>query len=106
MPVNVLQASTGELPDAAGRTIGAYLDSARLLGRRTAELHVALASDPDDPSFAPERVSPQDQRSIYQSLNALAARSLELLRSQLNRLPEDAKDEAKRGLDLEPRITQ
>src|SRR5713101_6590702 len=32
--------------------------------------------------------------------------SLELLRSQLNRLPEDAKDEAKRVLELEPRITQ
>jgi maltose alpha-D-glucosyltransferase/alpha-amylase len=33
-------------------------------------------------------------------------RSLELLRSQLNRLPEDARDEAKRVLDLEPRIAQ
>jgi maltose alpha-D-glucosyltransferase/alpha-amylase len=106
MPRNLLQASAMDLPEVASKTIGAYLDSARLLGRRTAELHVALASDPDDPGFAPERVSPQDQRSIYQSLNALAARSLELLRSQLNRLPEDAKDEAKRVLDLEPRITQ
>jgi maltose alpha-D-glucosyltransferase/alpha-amylase len=106
MPRNLLQASSMDLPEVAAKTIGAYLDSARLLGRRTAELHVALASDPDDPGFAPERVSPQDQRSIYQSLNALAARSLELLRSQLNRLPEDAKDEARRVLDLEPRITQ
>jgi len=95
-----------DLPEVAPRTIGAYLESARLLGRRTAELHAALASDPADPAFAPERISPQDQRSIYQSLNALAMRSLELLRSQLNRLPEDARDEAKRVLDLEPRIGQ
>jgi maltose alpha-D-glucosyltransferase/alpha-amylase len=33
-------------------------------------------------------------------------RSLELLRSQLNRLPEDAKDEARRVLELEARIAQ
>jgi len=102
----LLQASSMEMPEVATRTIGAYLESARLLGRRTAELHIALASDPADPAFAPERISPQDQRSIYQSLNAVAMRSLELLRSQLNRLPEDARDEAKRVLDLEPRITQ
>ncbi len=102
----LLQASAMEMTEVATRTIGAYLESARLLGRRTAELHTALASDPDDPAFAPERISPQDQRSIYQSLNAVALRSLELLRSQLNRLPEDAKDEAKRVLELEPRIAQ
>jgi maltose alpha-D-glucosyltransferase/alpha-amylase len=104
MPVNVLQASTGELPDAASRTIGAYLDSARLLGRRTAELHAALASDPDDPAFAPERISQQDQRSIYQSMSGLSMRSTDLLRSQLNKLPQDAREEARKVLELEPRI--
>jgi len=106
LPRNLLQASSMDLHEIAAKTIGAYLDSARLLGRRTAELHTALASDLEDPAFAPERISGQDQRSMYQSLTGLAARSLELLRSQLNRLPEDAKDEAKRVLELEPRITQ
>jgi trehalose synthase-fused probable maltokinase len=33
---------------------GAYIDSARLLGRRTAELHLALAGDPTAEAFAPE----------------------------------------------------
>src|SRR5207249_7017003 len=33
---------------------GGYLESARLLGRRTAELHLTLASDASDPAFAPE----------------------------------------------------
>jgi len=106
LPRNKLQASSIDLPEVANRTIGAYLDSARLLGKRTAELHIALASDPEDPAFAPERISPQDQRSIYQSLNALALRSLELLRSQLNRLPEDVREDGKSVLDLEPRIAQ
>ena len=30
------------------------------LGRRTAELHLALASDPRDPDFGPERIEPPD----------------------------------------------
>jgi maltose alpha-D-glucosyltransferase/alpha-amylase len=101
---NLVQASAGELPEAAARTIGAYLESARLLGRRTAELHTALASDPTDPAFAPEKITPQDQRSIYQSLSGLSMRSTELLRSQLNKLPQDARDEARQVLELEPRI--
>jgi maltose alpha-D-glucosyltransferase/alpha-amylase len=104
MPRNVLQASAGDLPEVAVRTIGAYLESARLLGRRTAELHTALASDPTDPAFAPERISQQDQRSIYQSMSGLSLRSTDLLRSQLGKLPQDAREEAKQVLELEPRI--
>ena len=104
MPRNVVQASAAELPEAAARTVGAYLESARLLGRRTAELHMALASDPTDPAFAPEKVTAQDQRSIYQSMSGLALRSTELLRTQLNKLPQDAREEARHVLELEPRI--
>jgi maltose alpha-D-glucosyltransferase/alpha-amylase len=106
LPRNLVQASAMDLPEVAVKNVGAYLDSARVLGKRTAELHLALASDPDDPAFAPERISPQDQRSIYQSLNGLAMRALELLRSQVNRLPDDARDDAKRVLELEARIAQ
>ena len=39
------------IPDEARRRIGAYLDSAALLGRRTAELHLALASSGRRPRF-------------------------------------------------------
>ena len=103
LPRSLVQSSATELPeDAEPPTL--RLDSARLLGQRTAELHAALASDPDDPAFAPERVSQQDQRSIYQSLNQVALRSMELLRSQLKKLPEDAREEARQVLELEPRI--
>jgi maltose alpha-D-glucosyltransferase/alpha-amylase len=104
IPNTVLQASAGELPEAAARTIGAYLESARLLGRRTAELHMALASDPTDPAFAPEPITPQDQRSIYQSMSGLSMRSTDLLRSQLSKLPQDAREDARQVLELEPRI--
>ncbi len=104
MPRNLLQASGAELPEVSARTFGAYLESARLLGRRTAELHIALASDVEDPAFSPEKITSQDQRSIYQSMSGLAMRSTDLLRTQLSKLPADAREEAKQVIELEPRI--
>ena len=104
LPRSLVEAAAGELPEIAARTIGGYLDSARMLGRRTAELHAALASDPSDPAFAPERISQQDQRSIYQSVSGLSLRSTDLLRTQMGKLPLEAREEGRRVLDLEPRI--
>jgi maltose alpha-D-glucosyltransferase / alpha-amylase len=104
MPKSLVQASKLEPPELATRVIGGYLDSARMIGRRTAELHAALSSDPDDLAFAPERIAPSDQRSIYQSISQLSMRATDLLRSQLNKLPADAKDEGRKVLELEPRI--
>jgi maltose alpha-D-glucosyltransferase/alpha-amylase len=104
MPRSLLDASKLEPSEIANKAIGGYLDSARLLGRRTAELHTALASDPSDPAFAPERITPLDQRSIYQSLSGLSMRATDLLRTQLNKLPADARDEGRKVLELESRI--
>jgi len=104
LPRSILEAGRREPAEIAVKAIGGYLESARLLGRRTAELHAALSSDPTDPGFAPERISPLDQRSIYQSLSGLSTRATELLRSQLNRLPAEARDEGRKVLELEPRI--
>jgi maltose alpha-D-glucosyltransferase/alpha-amylase len=103
-PRSVVEASRLEPNALAVKAIGGYLESARMLGRRTAELHAALASDPTDPAFAPERMTPLDQRSIYQSLSGLSLRATELLRSQLNRLPAGARDDGRKVLELEPRI--
>jgi maltose alpha-D-glucosyltransferase/alpha-amylase len=105
LPRSLLEASKLEPAEIAVKAIGGYLDSARLLGRRTAELHAALSSDPTDSAFAPERITPLDHRSIYQSISGLSMRALDLLRSQMGRLPADAKDEARGVLDLESRIS-
>ncbi len=40
--------------------IGLALDAAATLGRRTAELHLALAPPTADPAFAPEPLTPGD----------------------------------------------
>ena len=38
----------------ASEHAGLYIDAAALLGRRTAEMHLALATPTDDPAFAAE----------------------------------------------------
>jgi maltose alpha-D-glucosyltransferase / alpha-amylase len=67
---------------------GEYIGGARLLGRRTAEMHLALASSTDDPAFAPEPPSAHAQRSVYQSARTLSSEVFGLLRGALTRLPE------------------
>jgi maltose alpha-D-glucosyltransferase/alpha-amylase len=87
-------------------TMGTYREAARLLGQRTGELHVALASAPEDPEFAPEPFSKLYQRSLYQSTRNLTGRVLQLLRGSLNQLPESLRSEAKKVLDGEGEIME
>jgi maltose alpha-D-glucosyltransferase / alpha-amylase len=75
-----------------------YLQRAALLGQRTAELHLALASDADDPAFAPVPSTMLDQRSVYQSVRSQATQALTLLRRPL---PAAVQPEANLVLDLE-----
>ncbi len=66
-------------PPAVAQAIGPYLDSAELLGVRTAELHVALAGS-DDPAFAPEPFTTLYQRSLEQSFRSTLRPTLALIR--------------------------
>jgi len=77
--------------EAGGELLGSYLVEAGLLGRRTAEMHLALASDPSDAVFAPERLSAHQQRSFYQTVRSSVRTSLSLLRRRRPYLrPQDA----------------
>jgi maltose alpha-D-glucosyltransferase/alpha-amylase len=98
-PRAMLELAASERPAAAGEAIGAYLDLAALLGRRTAAMHIALASQSDDPSFAPEPYTALDRRSKYQSMRNLVGRTLRLLRGSLSQLSPEATPMAHRLLD-------
>ncbi|MEA2337979.1 MAG: maltose alpha-D-glucosyltransferase / alpha-amylase, partial [Thermoanaerobaculia bacterium] len=74
-------------PDIARETIGLYLADAELLGRRTAQMHLALASRDDIPAFAPEAITPHYQRSIYQHIRTQAVRTFQLLRRRGKGIP-------------------
>jgi maltose alpha-D-glucosyltransferase / alpha-amylase len=91
---SVLELSEGEIPPLAHSLIGTYLEDARLLGQRTAELHLALASHPELPDFAPEPFTPVYQRSFYQSLRNLTEGVFETLRGRLRTLPDEARGQA------------
>jgi maltose alpha-D-glucosyltransferase / alpha-amylase len=92
------------VPAEARERIGIYLQSAQLLGQRTAEMHIALASRPDEPDFAPEPFSLLYQRSLYQSMRTLAGRTFELLRQRLDSLPEPARPMAEELLGAQGRV--
>jgi maltose alpha-D-glucosyltransferase/alpha-amylase len=91
-------------PPEVPELVGTYLESARMLGLRTAELHLALAADPTNPEFAPEPSTTFYQRRLYQSMRNTARYTLQRLQDELPRLPEDARPAAQRVLDLEPQL--
>lgn len=66
---------------------GSYLEAARLLGQRTAEMHLALASHPENSQFRPELSTTHYQRSIYQTMRRNVYKTLQLLKLNLNNLP-------------------
>ncbi len=81
LPEGASPMSLAELdpPPSVQEAIGPYLQSAKLLGQRTAEMHLALASGTDK-GFAPEPFSKLYQRSLYQSMRAEARKVFTLLR--------------------------
>ncbi|HXD71615.1 MAG TPA: maltose alpha-D-glucosyltransferase [Gaiellales bacterium] len=60
-----------EIPAEVADSIGSYLEFARLLGERTAQMHVALTAADDGADFAPETFTALQQRAQYQSLRNL-----------------------------------
>jgi maltose alpha-D-glucosyltransferase / alpha-amylase len=102
-PRRFLAATEEHLPDDATEAIGTYLESARLLAVRTAELHRTLAAS-DDADFGPEPFSPHYQRSLYQSMRNQLVENFSLLRHRRARLPDALREEAGTVLGLQEEI--
>ena len=103
-PAPLLDLAGQDMPQTVAEIIGPYLESARLLGLRTGEMHRTLASDPDHPAFAPEPFSRLYQRSLYQSMRTLTGQVFQLMRQRLRTLPEERRGEAQKILDLDSKI--
>ncbi|MEO7990021.1 MAG: maltose alpha-D-glucosyltransferase [Chryseolinea sp.] len=76
------------------------------LGQRTAEMHIALASDLSNPAFAPEKYTANYQRSVYSSLRKLLRDRFALLENSLNKLDAPTKELAKKVLAMEDVILE
>jgi maltose alpha-D-glucosyltransferase / alpha-amylase len=83
----------------------AWLDFAKLLGRRTAELHLALANAGDSPDFAPEKYTPFYRRALAQGFRAQSRIALRALRAAKG-LTEGAQELAEEVLAREPEILE
>ena len=70
------------LPEKAQERIGSYLQLARLLARRTAELHLVLASEPNNPDFRPEPFANDELHNFCSSALELVGQTFELLRQR------------------------
>jgi maltose alpha-D-glucosyltransferase/alpha-amylase len=89
-------------PPAALETIGPYLHAAATLGRRTAELHLALAADPRDPAFAPEPLTAADLARLRDGVVTQGREALTALRENLGRLSGEVAADARRLLEVAP----
>jgi len=87
-------------PPAHGELIASYRDWAMQLGKRTADLHLAVASS-SDPSFEPTAYSTMDQRSKYQTSRNQVGRVLAMVRRSLAQLPPELRPAAEQVLAAE-----
>jgi maltose alpha-D-glucosyltransferase/alpha-amylase len=78
---------------------GPVAERVRLLGIRTGEMHLALASG-TGPDFAPEPFSLHYQRSLYSSFQSLVRRTFQNLSRSLKKLPQDIQPEAEEILAM------
>jgi maltose alpha-D-glucosyltransferase/alpha-amylase len=88
-----------EPPALARELVGAYLGSAHLLGRRTAEMHLALTNQTDDPAFAPEPFTDFYRHGLYHGMVSQVNRALQLLAARIGTLSPESQDDARRVLD-------
>ena len=105
-PTAPAKMSEGELAPEVKEIIGTYAENVRVLGQRTAALHIALASDPENPAFAPEPFTPHYQRGLFQSMRNLTRQNFQLLKRKLNSLPADTQLLAQQVLAAEPVILE
>ena len=94
----------------ASSALGSYGPLAEKLGRRVGEMHVALASRPDDAVFAPERLDRETREGLVDAARADLKRALDRLGARGGA----ASDAARRSLaairagsrSLDARLTQ
>ncbi len=96
-----------EAPELLQEFIGrGFYERVVRLGHRTAEMHLALASNSTNPEFAPEYFTSNYQRALYSSLRKLVKDRFKLLRQSLAKLDAETRVVAERVLLLEDAILE
>ena len=96
-----------EAPEIIQEFIGrGFYERVVRLGQRTAEMHLALASDKSIPAFAPEYFTANYQRSLYSSLRKLLKDRFKFLRQSMSKLNDQTQALANEVLALEDQILE
>lgn len=94
------------MPDETRNLLGDYAHSARLLGKRTAEMHAALTDANAGSDFTPEPFTQEDAEKLYEEMLGQADITFELLRRKEAVLTNGAADLARNLLRIEHRVTE
>lgn len=90
-----------DTPEQVQKFIGVEtFERVTLLAQRTAEMHIALASDQEDADFCPEKFNQHYQRSIYSGHRKLVSEKLGALENKMLMLPKNVAEEATQILNL------
>jgi maltose alpha-D-glucosyltransferase/alpha-amylase len=81
-----------------------FLSAATLLGKRTAELHLALSADLKNKDFSPEPYGTLYQQSFYQSLRNQAGLTFRQLRRGVSTLPSGVLELATKVIGFEQTV--
>ncbi|HLI73838.1 MAG TPA: maltose alpha-D-glucosyltransferase [Acidimicrobiales bacterium] len=87
-PFDDTASAPGDEDDPVQVLVGPHVEWSTLLGRRTAELHLALASDKEDPVFSPAPLTAIDRQAMFHGARGLAKRSFRSARPLAGRSPE------------------
>ena len=101
---SLLELAGLELPPDLDEALGISDDAAAALGRRTARMHVALATPVDDPAFAPEPLTPADLGALIGRLRTETTQAFARLREQFPTLPDEVVELASQALALRTRV--
>lgn len=105
LPDSLLDIDGSKLDPAFFDLAGSFFpEMAARLGRRTAELHIALASRKEDPRFSPEHFTQFYQKSVFQSLRTGAKQVLARLQQDLDTLPDESRIIASKVIHQEDEI--
>jgi maltose alpha-D-glucosyltransferase / alpha-amylase len=96
---HVLDLAAVDAPAPVCNLAGAYINSAETLGRRTAELHLALSSDSGSAAFAPEPFTRDDVARVVAEAVGQARRAHSILETHVETLPDDVAHGARSVLE-------
>ncbi|MCL5743691.1 MAG: maltose alpha-D-glucosyltransferase [Acidobacteria bacterium] len=101
---SLIELSAKDIPPSVEEKVGLYLDAAAALGRRTAQMHLALAVPTENSAFQPEPFTPEDVRALATALREHAGSVFHALKASLSGLPDEVVDRAATTLGQRRRI--